>query len=338
MNELSLDPTTVAVFAIAALAGIGTLAAGHSLVSGAANKRQKARIARATGQAPRERRTGSKQVEARTSVRLDQSGAQMRRIDAIAHRVLPNAQLLRDRLAKTGRRISLAQYTLACFGVALAVTLIRPLFLHMPAVLALPLAVAAGIGIPHLVISFMVRRRLKRFSSQFAEAIDLIVRGLKSGLPTQESIRVVGTEFGDPIGVEFRHIHDAVRFGKTLEDALWETTKRLDTPEFRFFVISLAVQRETGGNLAETLENLADIIRKRRQMQLKVKAMSSEAKASAMILGSLPFIMFVILYLVNSSYASQLFQDQRGLIMLGGGLTSIMIGIGVMMKMVRFEI
>jgi tight adherence protein B len=338
MTGPGLDPATIAVFTVAALTGVGTLAAGYVLTGGRATKRFKTRLARAAGHPAHERRPAARQAAARTNVRLDQSGARMRRIDALAHRVLPNAQLLRDRLAKTGRRITLAQYTLVCLGIVLAVTLVRPLLFHMPGVLALPLALAAGVGLPHLAISLMIKRRLKRFTSQFAEAIDLIVRGLKSGLPTQESIRVVGQEFGDPIGVEFRRIHDSVRFGKSLEDAMWETTKRLDTPEFRFFVISLAVQRETGGNLAETLENLADILRKRRQMQLKVKAMSSEAKASAMILGSLPFIMFVILYLVNSSYASQLFQDRRGLIMLGAGLGSIMTGIAVMMKMVRFEI
>ncbi len=333
----ALDPTSIAVFAIAALAGVGTLAAGHALAGGGASKRFKARLARAAGERPRAKRAG-REPEVRTSVQLDQSGARMRRIDALAHRVLPNAQLLRERLARTGRRITLAQYSLACLGVALAVGLVRPLVFHMPAALALLLSIAAGVGLPHLAIGMMVKRRLKRFTAQFADAIDLIVRGLKSGLPTQESIRVVGQEFGDPIGVEFRRIHDAVRFGKTLEEALWETTKRLDTPEFRFFVISLAVQRETGGNLAETLENLGDILRKRRQMHLKVKAMSSEAKASAMILGSLPFIMFGVLYLVNSGYASQLFTDRRGLILLGGGLTSIAIGVGVMVKMVRFEI
>jgi tight adherence protein B len=337
MSGLGLDPATVAVLGAAAFAGLGTLALGFAVSGGGASRRLKSRIARAAGQPDRVRRT-SRQAEARTNLRLDQSGARMRRIDEVAHKILPNAQLLRERLAKTGRRISLAQYALACVGVGILVLAVQPLVLHMPPALSLLLAVAAGFGIPHLAIAMMVRRRLKRFTGQFADAIDLIVRGLKSGLPTQESIRVVGTEFGDPVGVEFRRISDAVRVGRTLEDALWETTKRLDTAEFRFFVISIAVQRETGGNLAETLENLADILRKRRQMQLKVKAMSSEAKASAMILGSLPFIMFVLLYLVNSEYASQLFTDRRGQMMLAGGVSSIAIGVGVMMKMVRFEI
>jgi tight adherence protein B len=131
---------------------------------------------------------------------------------------------------------------------------------------------------------------------------------------------------------------DSIKFGWTLEDALWDAAKRLDTPEFRFFCISLAVQRETGGNLAETLENLSDILRRRRQMQLKIKAMSSEAKASAIILGSLPFVMFGLIFFVNRGYVMQLFEDPRGLMMVAGGLTILGIGCLVMMKMVRFEV
>jgi tight adherence protein B len=119
---------------------------------------------------------------------------------------------------------------------------------------------------------------------------------------------------------------------------LWEAARRLDIPEFNFFVISLSIQRETGGNLAETLANLSDILRRRRQMRQKVKAMSSEAKASAYILGSLPFGMFGIVYCVNPGYASMLLTDPRGLVMFGGGLVSLGIASVVIAKMIRFEI
>jgi tight adherence protein B len=184
----------------------------------------------------------------------------------------------------------------------------------------------------------MIRKRLARFIALFPDAIDLIVRGLKSGLPVIESVAAAGREMADPVGSEFRRIADAVKFGQTLEDAMWETAARLDTPEFKFFVISLAVQRETGGNLAETLGNLSDILRRRRQMRLKIKAMSSEARASAMILGSLPFVMFGIVYLMNPGYESMLFTDPRGRLVLIGGLVIMATGIAVMRKMVRFEI
>ena len=153
-----------------------------------------------------------------------------------------------------------------------------------------------------------------------------------------ESIRIVGQEFNGPVGTEFSLISDRVRFGQQLEDALWDAVKRIDLPDFKFFVVSLSVQRETGGNLAETLENLSNILRQRRQMKLKIKAMSSEARASAMILGALPFLMFSIMLLINSEYVMTLFTDPRGLIMVGFGLACLALGVGIMWKMVRFEI
>ena len=189
-----------------------------------------------------------------------------------------------------------------------------------------------------MVVGFLVNRRLNRFTSLFPEAIDLIVRGLKSGLPVSESIRTVGAEVPDPIGVEFRTVSDGVGLGQSLEEALWEASKRLDTPEFKFFVVSLSIQRETGGNLAETLGNLADILRRRRQMRLKIKAMSSEARASAYILGSLPFVVFAAILIINPGYAMQLFEDPRGHVMLGAGFASLFTGALVMAKMIRFEI
>jgi tight adherence protein B len=189
-----------------------------------------------------------------------------------------------------------------------------------------------------MVVSRLIKKRLVKFTNLFPEAIELIVRGLKSGLPVQESIQVVGNEIADPVGVEFREISDALKIGQTIEEAMWEASRRLDTPEFKFFVISLVIQRETGGNLTETLGNLSDILRKRKQMKLKIKAMSSEARASALIIGALPFAMFGILFLMNPAYVSQLFQETRGLMLLGVGGVSMSIGFFVMGKMIRFEI
>jgi tight adherence protein B len=189
-----------------------------------------------------------------------------------------------------------------------------------------------------MFVSQRINSRLKLFSAQFPEAIDLIVRGLKSGLPVAASMQTVAEEMQDPIAGEFRQITDLLRVGVTIDNAMRAAADRIVSAEFRFFIISLVVQRETGGNLAETLENLADILRKRRQMKLKIKAMSSEAKASAMILGSLPFVLFGILLLVNAGYVMQLFSDHRGLVMIAFGLTSLTVGIIVMAKMVRFEV
>jgi tight adherence protein B len=133
-------------------------------------------------------------------------------------------------------------------------------------------------------------------------------------------------------------IADSITFGMTLQEALWAAAARIDIPEYRFFAITLGIQQETGGNLAETLDNLSQVLRRRRQMKLKIKALSSEAKASAWIIGSLPFMMFGIIMAENHRYAMTLFTDPRGWIMLACGFVCYGMGIGIMAKMVRFEI
>ncbi|MBM3487172.1 MAG: hypothetical protein FJX67_11165 [Alphaproteobacteria bacterium] len=151
-------------------------------------------------------------------------------------------------------------------------------------------------------------------------------------------MRTVGNEFVGPVGQEFRIVADKLKLGQQMDQALLEAGVRINSPEFKFFVISLAVQRETGGNLAETLENLGDLLRKRRQMLLKIRVRSSEARASAMILGSLPFIMFAIMYLLNPGYVMMLFNDPRGVVMTMAALASIGFGILVVAKLSKFEI
>ena len=138
----------------------------------------------------------------------------------------------------------------------------------------------------------MIRNRRQKFLANFPEGIDLIVRGVKSGMPATESIKTVAEEIVDPVGTEFAGIVERMNMGTSMQASMEATAEKLDIPEFRFFVVSLAVQAETGGNLAETLENLSDILRKRRAAKLKIKALSSEAKASALIIGVLPFLMF----------------------------------------------
>ena len=153
-----------------------------------------------------------------------------------------------------------------------------------------------------------------------------------------ETIGVVAKEIGGPVGEEFQKVVDRIKIGQTMEDALQESAKRMDTPEFKFFCITLAIQRETGGNLAETLSNLAEVLRKRGQMKLKIKAMSSESKASAYIVGSLPFIVFALVYSVNPTYLAGFFFEERLIIAGMGGLAWMSIGVFIMAKMVNFEI
>ena len=273
-----------------------------------------------------------------SSVKREEARSILPGLDKIARRILPRQAILRQRLSKTGRSIGVGSYV--ALNIALVLIVAGTLFFvaRLPIILCVAIGVVTGIGLPHFVTGRMVQGRIDRFSGLFPEAIDLMVRGLRSGLPVTESISVVGSELPDPVGTEFRKISHNVQFGRPLDEALWEAAERLDTPDFKFFVISLAVQRETGGNLAETLANLSDILRRRRQIKLKIKAMSSEARASAYILGSLPFIMFGIIYLLNPGYETELFTDPRGRVLLIGGLTTMGMGIAVMRKMVRFEI
>lgn len=189
-----------------------------------------------------------------------------------------------------------------------------------------------------MAIGFLINKRLKDFTSNFPDAIELLVRGLKSGLPVGETLTVVSKEIPGPVGEEFKIVTDKIKVGKTMEDALQETADRLGTPEFQFFVITLAIQRETGGNLAETLGNLADVLRKRAQMKLKIRAMSSESKASAYIVGSLPFFVFGMVWTVNPKYLGGFFYEPRLIIAGIIGAVWMSIGVFVMAKMVNFEI
>jgi tight adherence protein B len=258
-------------------------------------------------------------------------------LDRMAIRLLPNPALLRQRLAASGLPVSIGAYAIICANFGVAVMLVA-LFDHAPVVIALLAGTFAALAVPHFVVGFLVNRRRGKFSKLFPDAIGLMVRGLKAGLPVIESMIVVGREVGDPVGEEFRRVGDQVRLGQPLEDSLWAIAKRLNLPEFNFLVITLAIQRETGGNLAETLEGLDDMIRKRQQMKLKVKAMSSEAMATAMIIGCLPFVMTGILFLVSRNYILTLFTTDMGHIMIGVGGVWMSIGFFVMSQMVRFEI
>jgi tight adherence protein B len=195
-----------------------------------------------------------------------------------------------------------------------------------------------GLWLPHAVVGSLIKRRQKKFIKLFPDAIGLMVRGLKAGLPVSETMIVVGREVVGPVGEEFRRIGDQIKLGQGIEEAMWGAAKRLQLPDFNFLVITFSVQRETGGNLAETLENLDDILRKRQQMKLKVKAMSSEATASAGIIGCLPFVIGGMMFVVSRDYIMTLFHDPLGTTMLMGGAGMLLAGIFVMARMVSFDI
>jgi len=246
-------------------------------------------------------------------------------------------EALAIRLDRTGKGWTLTQYVYASVGLALAIAVL--IFLRSGAVLlSLGVGLFIGAGLPHLVVGFFTKKRTDDFNTKFPDAIELLVRGLRSGLPVTETLSVVATELPGPVGQEFKGIVERIKIGRTMDDALQETADRLGIPEFNFFCITLAIQRETGGNLAETLGNLSEVLRKRSQMKLKIRAMSSESKASAYIVGALPFIVFGMIWWINPGYLSGFFVDDR-LIAIGlGGAVWMSLGAFIMSKMVSFEI
>jgi tight adherence protein B len=250
---------------------------------------------------------------------------------------LKPADKIRIRLAKTGKKWVLSQYMFAS-GALTFISFVALLIKGLPFLLALCIALIIGNGLPHMVVSFLIKKRIKMFTANFPDAIELLVRGLKSGLPVGETINIVAKEIPGPVGEEFKLVSEKVKIGKPMEDALQDTADRLGTPEFQFFVITLAIQRETGGNLAETLAGLADVLRKRSQMKMKIRAMSSESKASAYIVGSLPFFVFGMIWMVNQKYLAGFFFEPR--LMVAGliGAVWMSAGVFIMSKMVSFEI
>ena len=241
------------------------------------------------------------------------------------------------RLHRTGKGWTLQQYLYASLGLGLVITVIIYLKSHA-ALLSLGAGVVIGGGLPHMVVNFFVKKRVNSFTNKFPDAIELLVRGLRSGLPVTETLGVVASEVPGPVGQEFKLITDRIRVGKTMEDALQDTANRLDMAEFSFFCITLAIQRETGGNLAETLSNLSEVLRKRAQMKLKIRAMSSESKASAYIVGSLPFLVFTMIWFVNPKYVGGFFTEDRLIVAGLGGMVWMSLGAFIMAKMVSFEI
>lgn len=264
-----------------------------------------------------------------------QSGG--RKNDSSLIALLPRREELEKRIRRTGKGWTLTQYVFASMIVFVVATG-GMLIVRAPLLMAGLIGLLLALGLPYLVVGMTIKRRVTQFNARFPDAIDLLVRGLKSGLPVTETFQVVSQELPGPVGDEFKGIVERIRIGNTMEAALQESAEILGTPEFQFFCITIQIQRETGGNLAETLANLSDVLRKRAQMKLKIRAMSSEAKASAYIVGSLPFFVFGVVWTVNPSYLSGFFVEERLIIAGLGGLVWMSIGGAIMAKMVSFEI
>jgi tight adherence protein B len=198
-------------------------------------------------------------------------------------------------------------------------------------------AFAVGFGLPRWVLAFLTARRRKKFTAEFANAIDVIVRSVKSGLPTNEALRIVARESPNPVGSEFTRLVEGLKVGVTLDQGLKRMFDSMPTPEVGFFSIVMTIQSRSGGNLSEALGNLAAVLRDRKRLEGKIRAMSSEAKASAMIIGSLPPGVMLLVYMTTPAYISLLFTEKMGNLMLAGCVFWMSVGVFVMRKMINFK-
>jgi tight adherence protein B len=237
--------------------------------------------------------------------------------------------------AATGDRIGLPHLAVAgLIAAGAAIGLAAGIMGYGPGI-AMPIGIAAGVAAAALLLRFAQNRYQNQFLDAFPDALDLIARAVRAGLPALDAMQVASREVRPPVGPEFQRTLEEMRIGIDIDEAMQHTADRIRVPDFRFFVVALKLQRRTGGSLAETLANLSSIIRRRREIRLKARALTSEAKASATVLGLLPVFVGALLFFLNGELMAPLLSDPRGRFMLGVAFLSLMAGLTTMAVMIR---
>ncbi|WPE22192.1 type II secretion system F family protein [Shinella zoogloeoides] len=333
-----LDITIVAIFALAALSTAG-LAYGvlfsrieaekktesrFRRVQSAETDQNKAKAARDRMQELSKRR---KSVQESLKDLEKKQQEQTRRI----------ATTLKAKLMQAGLSITPAKFYVfsAIFGLfAFVLTLVAGAGL----LISLGVAFIMGAGLPRWLVGFLVKRRMNKFLEEFPNSLDVMVRSIKSGLPLTDALRLIAAEGQEPVKTEFRKVVESQQVGLSVPEACARMFTNIPLQEVNFFSIVIAIQSQAGGNLSEALGNLSRVLRERRKMRAKVNALSMEAKASAAIIGALPFIVAFLVYLTSPDYIMILFQDPRGHLILGISGFWMSIGILVMRNMINFDI
>lgn len=244
---------------------------------------------------------------------------------------------LEQRIAQAGLDISRQLFLIvsAVFGV------MATLFVYLTndsLLVALGAGMVAALGVPNWVLGFLARRRVTKFINEFPGAVDIIIRGVKAGLPVADCFRMIATEAPEPVRSEFRRIVESQTIGLSIGEATERFAERIPVAETSFFSIVINLQQKSGGNLSEALNNLATVLRERKKMKAKIKAMSAEAKASAGIIGSLPFLVGIAVWVTTPSYMAVLFTTNVGNVVIAGGLIWMTIGVVIMKNMINFDI
>jgi len=319
------------VYALLAIVGIGaaTLAFVPQLMgSSRADKRMKAlqgdiQANRREADASRSREDRRKQIQQTLRVQNETIGKKRK-------------TSLQDKIYQAGMKTKVSAWIRNQVIVGAIVTVIC-FFLQVPLLFCPVFGVAAGYLLPKLYLGRRSKRYQNAYLDELPNAVEAIVRGVKSGLPLNDSMRLVAKEAKEPIKSEFQRVLDQQALGKSTTEAVQMLYDRMPLAEVNFFVVVITVQQQAGGNLSEALGNLSRVLRNRKKMKQKIKAMSSEAKASAGIIGSLPFIVAILVTLTTPTYMLPLFQTQIGLIWLGIALIMMSIGVFIMNRMIQFD-
>lgn len=243
---------------------------------------------------------------------------------------------LRTKLMQAGLNVKPQSYYIFCVVLGLAGGLLFLASGFSPFISLLG-TIVCGVGLPRWLLARRIRSRQAKFLTEFANAIDIIVRGIRSGLPLADCMEIIATEAQEPVRSEFVELVEQQRIGIPLSKAFARLCERVPLQEVSFFAIVIAIQAQTGGNLAEALSNLSGVLRDRYRMQAKVKALSAEAKASAMIIGALPPLVGAAVYFISPDYISLLWNEKIGQFMLVAAGIWMLIGILVMRKMINFN-
>jgi tight adherence protein B len=327
----------IEIVIFAGVLGFVVIAAAGMVLAGGSPNRGKVvkRAQQITGATPAARRS---QATARAAA----SGADTRRKQIVRtlkeqEKQQKKARLtLSSKLAQAGLSATPVQFYVASAGIGLVVALIA-LILHQNPLISIAGGAGVGVVLPRWVIGFLAKRRTTKFTSQFADAMDVIVRGIKSGLPVHECLKIIAKESPQPLSKEFHRLVDNVGMGMALDQALERMQESMNTSELRFFAIVMNVQQRTGGNLAEALGNLSAVLRARKLMREKVKALSSEATASAAVIAVLPPGVVGMISVTSPLYMLPMFHDPRGNLMLLGAAFWMSLGIFIMRRMINFK-
>jgi len=244
---------------------------------------------------------------------------------------------LRIQIKQAGMQVPIERFYIYSAVCGVVLTLLAFL-VGAPPLLLPGVLIAGSIGVPRWFVSFKRGRRVKAFLNEFPNALDVIVRAVKSGLPLNDGIRLIASEAPEPVKSEFRRIVEAQQLGLSIPDAALRMGETMPCPEANFFGIVIQIQSQAGGNLSEALGNLSKVLRDRKKMKAKVQALSMEAKASAAIIGALPFIVALLVYLSSPGFIMPLFTTSTGHMILGVSAFWMSIGIFVMRKMINFEV